>query len=226
MAALAHIAKLPTGKLWPIVHAEDPLGREALNSPSSIIEAPAAGTLLGRLKDQIHRADEQPRRRRDNVRPRAAWSYDHRARRHASGPRSRTRKAVPSARGSAGRPCRPARCCRRPDGRAARPRRQSWRSRCGPVDAEFAEPLGHEGCRLDLLERQLRAAVEVTAPTGQLVLPFGDAIQDGHGNLARPLRAGPRHRALVKKEPGLRGPGSATSSSLRARAENYILASE
>ena len=50
------------------------------------------------------------------------------------------------------------------------------------VDAEFAEPGGHDPRRAVDVVLQFRVGVQVPAPFGDLVMQVGDAVDDGHGS--------------------------------------------
>ena len=55
------MAKVPVGDAGPVVQAEDPLGREALEQPVITITRRRRATFLGRLENQIGGAGEVAR---------------------------------------------------------------------------------------------------------------------------------------------------------------------
>ena len=193
MAGPSHMAKVPVGRVGPVVQAEHLLGREALEQPVVDHHPPAAAALLGRLEDQVDGAGEvaglgeiaRRTQQHGGVAVMAAGVHP------AGTPRRPGERRLASWIGRASM------SARRPMPRPPRPPLITATTPVRPMPVctssqpKLSQLLGHERRRLVLLEAELRPLVQVAPPRGQLVLILGDAVDDRHGGAPRPARRRP-----------------------------------
>src|SRR4051794_12026318 len=174
-------------QLRPIVQAEHPLGREALEEAlgdhAAAAAAVLAAELLGRLEDQVDGPVEVA-----GLREVAGGAEQH-----------RRVPVMPTGVHQPGMDGRPGQARFLVDRQRVHVGAQTDRAAAGPrpdhaddarlrkarvnlVDAERAQLLGHESRGGALLEPELRMGVEMPAPGGEVVVEAGNAVDHGHGD--------------------------------------------
>ena len=194
MAGPLHMAKVPVGRVGPVVQAEHLLGREALEQPLVDHHPPAAAALLGRLEDQVDRAGEVA-----GLGQIAGGTQQHGGVAvMAAGVHPAGLPARPRRRRSASWIGRASMSARRPMPRppAARrgspPPRRSGRCRYAPRRRRSSRSFSATNAAVSRSSKpELRPLVQVAPPRGQLVLILGDAVDDRHGGTPRPARRRP-----------------------------------